>query len=82
FGTVNTPENGVGKDAVNAEQETNNEYGFQDIDDKLSESTDDGEDDTNDEDYDKDKLMAKFLGAELSQDYHLTKKFMSDDSNL
>ena len=47
-------QNGVGKDAVNAEQETNNEYGFQDIDDKLSESTDDGEDDTNDEDYDKD----------------------------
>lgn len=41
----------VGKNTVPAEQEKNNEHSFQDIDDKLSESTDDdGEDDTNDED--------------------------------
>ncbi|XP_070098101.1 glutamate-rich protein 2 isoform X3 [Equus caballus] len=77
---------GVGKDAVIAEQEKISEYCLQDIDDKLSESTDDdGEDDTNDEDNDEDstsnkdthaplELMAEFLRAEMSQDYHLAKK--------
>lgn len=41
----------MGKDTVIAKQEKNNEYCLQDIDDKLSKSTDDdGEDDTNDED--------------------------------
>ncbi|KAM8901457.1 glutamate-rich protein 2 isoform 1-T1 [Lycaon pictus] len=75
----------VGKNTVPAEQEKNNEHSFQDIDDKLSESTDDdGEDDTNDED-DEDsnpnkdthaplELMAEFLRAEMGQDYHLAKK--------
>uniref|UniRef100_F6ZGV8 Glutamate rich 2 n=1 Tax=Equus caballus TaxID=9796 RepID=F6ZGV8_HORSE len=80
------PKGGVGKDAVIAEQEKISEYCLQDIDDKLSESTDDdGEDDTNDEDNDEDstsnkdthaplELMAEFLRAEMSQDYHLAKK--------
>ncbi|XP_034864248.1 glutamate-rich protein 2 [Mirounga leonina] len=76
----------VSKDAVLAEQEKNNKHCLQDIDDKLSESTDnDGEDDTNDEDNDEDsnpkkdthaplELMAEFLRAEMGQDYHLAKK--------
>nr|KAF6494773.1 glutamate rich 2 [Rousettus aegyptiacus] len=75
----------MGKDTVIAKQKKNNEYCLQDIDDKLSKSTDDdGEDDTNDED-DEDsnpnknihaplELMAEFLRAEMSQDYHLAKK--------
>ncbi|XP_023384228.1 glutamate-rich protein 2 [Pteropus vampyrus] len=75
----------MGKDTVIAKQEKNNEHCLQDIDDKLSKSTDDdGEDDTNDED-DEDsdpnknthaplELMAEFLRAEMSQDYHLAKK--------
>uniref|UniRef100_M3XNZ9 Glutamate-rich 2 n=2 Tax=Mustela putorius furo TaxID=9669 RepID=M3XNZ9_MUSPF len=74
------------KDTVLAEQEKNNEHCLQDIDDKLSESTDDdGEGDTNDEDNDEDgnpskdthaplELMAEFLRAEMGQDYHLAKK--------
>ncbi|XP_058405208.1 glutamate-rich protein 2 isoform X2 [Diceros bicornis minor] len=76
----------VGKDAVIAEQAKNNEYCLQDIDDKLSKSTDDGgKDDTNGEDNDEDsnpnkdthaplELMAEFLRAEMNQDYHLAKK--------
>ncbi|XP_027445643.1 glutamate-rich protein 2 isoform X3 [Zalophus californianus] len=72
----------VSKDAVLAEQEKNNKHCLQDIDDKLSESTDgDGEDDTNDEDSNPNKdthapleLMAEFLRAEMGQDYHLAKK--------
>ncbi|XP_040499982.1 glutamate-rich protein 2 isoform X1 [Ursus maritimus] len=76
----------VGRVAFLAEQEKNNETCLQDIDDKLSESTDDdGEDDTNDEDNDEDsspnkdthaplELMAEFLRAEMGQDYHLAKK--------
>ncbi|XP_014641350.1 PREDICTED: glutamate-rich protein 2 isoform X1 [Ceratotherium simum simum] len=85
--TVNETEAGrVGKDAVIAEQAKNNEYCLQDIDDKLSKSTDDGgKDDTNGEDNDEDsnpnkdthaplELMAEFLRAEMNQDYHLAKK--------
>ncbi|XP_053763752.1 glutamate-rich protein 2 isoform X1 [Panthera pardus] len=76
----------VGKDAVLQEQEKNNKRCLQDIDDKLSESTDDdGEDDTSDDDNDEDshpnkdthaplELMAEFLRAEMGQDYHLAKK--------
>ncbi|XP_006729789.1 glutamate-rich protein 2-like [Leptonychotes weddellii] len=76
----------VSEDAVLAAQEKNNEHRPQDIDDKLSKSTDnDGEDDTNDEDNDEDsnpnkdthaplELMAEFLRAEMGQDYHLAKK--------
>uniref|UniRef100_G1LV40 Glutamate rich 2 n=1 Tax=Ailuropoda melanoleuca TaxID=9646 RepID=G1LV40_AILME len=84
---VNETEAGqVGRVAFLAEQEKNNEHCLQDIDDKLSESTDDdGEDDTNDEDNDEDsspnkdthaplELMAEFLRAEMGQDYHLAKK--------
>nr|KAF6450108.1 glutamate rich 2 [Molossus molossus] len=75
----------VGKNEVIAKQEKNNDYCLQDVDDKLSESTDDdGEDDTNDEDNEDSKpnkgthapleLMAEFLRAEMSRDYHLAKK--------
>ncbi|XP_008565871.1 PREDICTED: glutamate-rich protein 2 [Galeopterus variegatus] len=76
----------AGKDVVIAQQKKNNEYCLQDVDDKLSESTDDGgEDDTNDEDNDEDsnpkkvthaplELMAEFLKAEMGRDYHLAKK--------
>ncbi|XP_037379412.1 glutamate-rich protein 2 isoform X2 [Talpa occidentalis] len=75
----------VDKDAVIVEQEKKNEYCLQDIDDKLSESTDDdGEDDSNEEDNDDSsptknthaplELMAEFLRAEMGQDYHLAKK--------
>ncbi|XP_012581683.1 PREDICTED: glutamate-rich protein 2 [Condylura cristata] len=76
----------VGKDAVIVEQEKKIEYCLRDIDDKLSESTDDdGEDDSNEEENDeysspnKDthaplELMAEFLRAEMGQDYHLAKK--------
>ncbi|KAF6361416.1 glutamate rich 2 [Rhinolophus ferrumequinum] len=76
----------VSKDTVIAQQDKNNKYCLQDIDDKLSETTDnDGEDDTNDEDNDEDsnpnkytraplELMAEFLRAEMSHDYHLAKK--------
>lgn len=70
-----------GKDAVIAKQEKINDCCLQDID-KLSESTDDdGEDDTDDEDNNPRKdtrapleLMAEFLRAEMSRDYHLAKK--------
>ncbi|KAF6361417.1 glutamate rich 2 [Rhinolophus ferrumequinum] len=85
--TVNETEAGeVSKDTVIAQQDKNNKYCLQDIDDKLSETTDnDGEDDTNDEDNDEDsnpnkytraplELMAEFLRAEMSHDYHLAKK--------
>uniref|UniRef100_A0A2K6EK91 Uncharacterized protein n=1 Tax=Propithecus coquereli TaxID=379532 RepID=A0A2K6EK91_PROCO len=77
----------VGKDAVIAKQEKNNEYCLKNIDDKLSESIDDDddEDDTNDEDNDEDsnpkkdtcaplELMTEFLRAEMGRDYHLAKK--------
>ncbi|XP_045690752.1 glutamate-rich protein 2 [Phyllostomus hastatus] len=75
----------VGKDEVIANHGKNNEYCLQDIDDKLSESTDDdGEDDTSDEDNEDSnpnsdthaplELMAEFLRAEMCQDYHLAKK--------
>ncbi|XP_036899363.1 glutamate-rich protein 2 [Sturnira hondurensis] len=76
----------VGKDEVLAKREKKSEYCLQDIDDKLSESTDDddGEDDTSDEDSEDSnpnsdthaplELMAEFLRAEMSQDYHLAKK--------
>ncbi|KAL2774692.1 glutamate-rich protein 2 isoform 5, partial [Daubentonia madagascariensis] len=76
----------VGKDAVIEKQKKNNEHCLQDINDKLSESIDDGdEDDTNDEDNDEDsnpkkdtcaplELMAEFLRAEMGRDYHLAKK--------
>ncbi|KAM7104145.1 glutamate-rich protein 2 isoform 3-T3 [Molossus nigricans] len=75
----------VGKNEVIAKQEKNNDYCLQVVDDKLSESTDDdGEDDTNDEDNEDSKphkgthapleLMAEFLRAEMSRDYHLAKK--------
>ncbi|XP_036176554.1 glutamate-rich protein 2 isoform X5 [Myotis myotis] len=75
----------VGKNEVIAKQEKNNENCLQVIDDKLSESTkDDGEDDTSDKSNEdsgpkKDtraplELMAEFLRAEMSQDYHLAKK--------
>ncbi|KAF6113679.1 glutamate rich 2 [Phyllostomus discolor] len=75
----------VGKDEVIAKHEKNNEYCLRDIDDKLSESTDDdGEDDISDEDNEDSnpnsdthaplELMAEFLRAEMCQDYHLAKK--------
>ncbi|XP_053521000.1 glutamate-rich protein 2 [Artibeus jamaicensis] len=77
----------VGKDEVIAKHEKNNEYCLRDIDDKLSESTDDdddGEDDTSDEDNEDSnpisdthaplELMAEFLRAEMCQDYRLAKK--------
>ncbi|XP_036277780.1 glutamate-rich protein 2 isoform X1 [Pipistrellus kuhlii] len=75
----------VGKDEVIAEQEKNNENSLQVINDKLSESTkDDGEDDSSDENNEDSgpkkgiraplELMAEFLRAEMSQDYHLAKK--------
>ncbi|XP_059560125.1 glutamate-rich protein 2 isoform X4 [Myotis daubentonii] len=75
----------VGKNEVIAKQAENNENCLQVIDDKLSESTkDDGEDDTSDKSNEdsgpkKDtraplELMAEFLRAEMSQDYHLAKK--------
>lgn len=54
------------KDIVLAEREKNNEHCLQDIDDKLSESTDgDGEDDTNDEDNDEDGNPSKDTHAPL-----------------
>ncbi|KAF5910731.1 hypothetical protein HPG69_004820, partial [Diceros bicornis minor] len=56
----------VGKDAVIAEQAKNNEYCLQDIDDKLSKSTDDGgKDDTNGEDNDEDSNPNKDTHAPL-----------------
>ncbi|KAM6174245.1 glutamate-rich protein 2 [Erethizon dorsatum] len=79
--TVNETEAGEGgKDAVIAKQEKTDDYRLQDTD-KLSESTDDDEGDTNDEDSNPRKdtrapleLMAEFLRAEMSRDYHLAKK--------
>ncbi|XP_035879205.1 glutamate-rich protein 2 isoform X5 [Phyllostomus discolor] len=83
---VRRPQAGeVGKDEVIAKHEKNNEYCLRDIDDKLSESTDDdGEDDISDEDNEDSnpnsdthaplELMAEFLRAEMCQDYHLAKK--------
>ncbi|XP_013374195.1 PREDICTED: glutamate-rich protein 2 isoform X3 [Chinchilla lanigera] len=69
-----------GKDAVIAKQEKIDDYLLQDIN-KLSESLDDGEGDTNDEDSNPKKdtrapleLMAEFLRAEMGRDYHLAKK--------
>jgi hypothetical protein len=56
----------VSKDAVIAtKQEKNNEYCLQDMDDKLSESTDDdGDNDTSDED-DEDSYPKKSIQAPL-----------------
>ena len=56
----------MGKDAVLQEQEKNNKRCLQDIDDKLSESTDDdGEDDTSDDDNDEDSHPNKDTHAPL-----------------
>uniref|UniRef100_A0ABI7XB25 Uncharacterized protein n=1 Tax=Felis catus TaxID=9685 RepID=A0ABI7XB25_FELCA len=68
----------VGKNAVLSEQEKNNEHCLQDIDDKLSESTDDdGEDDTNNEDNDEDindRISETQCGAQTheQQDHDLS----------
>nr|XP_045003560.1 glutamate-rich protein 2 [Jaculus jaculus] len=73
-----------GQDTGLAKQEKINEYCHQDIDDKLSESTDEDEDNPNDDD-DKGsnpkkktraplELMAEFLRAEMCRDYQLAKK--------
>ncbi|XP_013374194.1 PREDICTED: glutamate-rich protein 2 isoform X2 [Chinchilla lanigera] len=79
-----------GKDAVIAKQEKIDDYLLQDIN-KLSESLDDGEGDTNDEDSNPKKdtrapleLMAEFLRAEMGRDYHLAKKLcqMKEAQNL
>ncbi|XP_058156644.1 glutamate-rich protein 2 isoform X2 [Dasypus novemcinctus] len=74
----------VSRAVIIEKQEKNNKYCLPNIDDKLSESTDDdGEDDTNDEDDEKSnydhtraplELMAEFLRAVMDQDYHLAKK--------
>ncbi|XP_040601472.1 glutamate-rich protein 2 isoform X2 [Mesocricetus auratus] len=72
------------KDAVLVKQEKNTEFCLQDIEEKLSDSTDgDGDDDTNDEDDEGPvkketraplELMAEFLRAEMGRDYQLAKK--------
>ncbi|CAH6788529.1 Erich2 [Phodopus roborovskii] len=72
------------KDAVLAKQERNSEHCLQDLEEKLSDSTDDdGDDDTNDEDDEVPtkketraplELMAEFLRAEMGRDYQLAKK--------
>ncbi|CAO2597137.1 Glutamate-rich protein 2 [Lemmus lemmus] len=74
----------VDKDTILAMQEKNSEYCLEDIEEKLSDSTDgDGDDDTNDEDGEGPtkketraplELMAEFLRAEMGQDYQLAKK--------
>ncbi|XP_058520201.1 glutamate-rich protein 2 isoform X2 [Ochotona princeps] len=70
-----------GKDAVVAKQEKSGEFCMQDVDDKLSESTDDNGEEDNDDDSNPKRnirapleLMAEFLRAEMSRDYHLAKK--------
>ncbi|XP_059116629.1 glutamate-rich protein 2 isoform X2 [Peromyscus eremicus] len=74
----------AGKDTVLAKQEKVSEYCLQDVEEKLSDSTDgDGEEDTNDEDEEGPskketraplELMAEFLRAEMGRDYQLAKK--------
>ncbi|XP_051022651.1 glutamate-rich protein 2 isoform X4 [Acomys russatus] len=74
----------VGKDLVLAKQEKNSECCLEDIEEKLSDSTDgDGEDDTNGEEDEVPtkketraplELMAEFLRAEMGRDYQLAKK--------
>ncbi|XP_040828024.1 glutamate-rich protein 2 [Ochotona curzoniae] len=80
--TVNEIDAGEGgKDSVVAKQEKNGEFYLQDADDKLSESTDDDSEDGNDDGSNPKRnirapleLMAEFLRAEMSRDYHLAKK--------
>ncbi|KAL6093261.1 hypothetical protein STEG23_017897, partial [Scotinomys teguina] len=72
------------KNMVPAKQEEVSEYCLQDLEEKLSDSTDDdGEGDTNDEDDEGPskretlaplELMAEFLIAEMERDYPLAKK--------
>ncbi|XP_069433399.1 glutamate-rich protein 2 isoform X3 [Ovis canadensis] len=75
----------MSKNVVIAEQEKNNGHCPEDINDKLSESTDDDGEDTSDEDKEEDsnpkkdthaplELMTEFLRAEMGHDYHLAKK--------
>ncbi|XP_069889399.1 glutamate-rich protein 2 isoform X1 [Dipodomys merriami] len=72
------------KDIGSAKPEKKNDCCLQDIDDESSESTGDGEEDTSGEDDEHGhppnatqaplELMAEFLRAEMSRDYHLAKK--------
>ncbi|XP_076425737.1 glutamate-rich protein 2 isoform X3 [Peromyscus maniculatus bairdii] len=74
----------AGKESVLAKQEKVSDYCLQDVEEKLSDSTDgDGEEDTNDEDEEGPskketraplELMAEFLRAEMGRDYQLAKK--------
>lgn len=74
----------VDKDTILGKQEKNSEYCLEDIEEKLSDSTDsDGDDDTNDEDDEGPpkketraplELMAEFLRAEMGRDYQLARK--------
>ncbi|XP_035313698.1 glutamate-rich protein 2 isoform X1 [Cricetulus griseus] len=74
----------AGKDAILGKQDKSSEYFLEDIEEKLSDSTDgDGDDDTNDDDDEGPtkketraplELMAEFLRAEMGRDYQLAKK--------
>ncbi|XP_038193855.1 glutamate-rich protein 2 isoform X1 [Arvicola amphibius] len=74
----------VDKDTILAKHEKNSAYCLEDIEEKLSGSTDgDDDDDTNDEDDEGPtkketraplELMAEFLRAEMGRDYQLAKK--------
>nr|XP_048282126.1 glutamate-rich protein 2 isoform X1 [Myodes glareolus]XP_048282127.1 glutamate-rich protein 2 isoform X1 [Myodes glareolus] len=74
----------VDKDTILVKQEKTSEHCLENIEEKLSDSTDgDGDDDTNDEDDEGPtkketraplELMAEFLRAEMGRDYQLAKK--------
>ncbi|XP_006878916.1 PREDICTED: glutamate-rich protein 2 [Elephantulus edwardii] len=73
----------MGKDTVIAKQEENNKYCFQDSNDKLPNSTDDGEHEPDDDDENRNpnkstraplELMTEFFRAEMDRDYNLAKK--------